>query len=241
MHIQELHAWPTTIAEAKKVQLRLRANVRPAPLQRVPRTVAGALVAQYKDDERLYAVVVVTDANSMRVLETVTHVAPARFPYVPGYLSFREMPPLLDAFKRLRTVPDVVISDRHGLAHPRRLGLASHLGLWLGVPTVGCCPTLLIGEAHPAAREQGATAPLLDEETGELVGLALRTRAGVNPVYVSTGHMVTLPEAAAVVLAQSRGRRMPEPLRLAHQRCVQLRKSVVALDPSTQELIRRQA
>jgi len=135
------------------------------------------------------------------------------FPYIPGLLSFREIPPLLAAWKKVRTRPDVVIVDGQGVAHPRRFGIASHLGLVLGVPTVGCAKSRLCGEHAEPARERGAWTPLLHKD--EQVGAALRTRDGCNVVYVSTGHRISLRSAISVVLACAPRYRLPEPQRLA--------------------------
>jgi deoxyribonuclease V len=149
-------------------------------------------------------------------VEQVVARAQVRFPYVPGLLSFREIPVLLPCFERLRTPPDLVIVDGQGIAHPRRLGLAAHLGLLLDLPSIGCAKSRLTG--HPAgelAPERGARVPLVDR--GETVGYALRTRAGTSPVFVSTGHRIGLDEAAAWVLACATRFRLPEPTRLAHQ------------------------
>jgi deoxyribonuclease V len=137
------------------------------------------------------------------------------FPYIPGLLSFREIPPLLSAWKRLRTRPDAIIVDGQGIAHPRRLGIASHLGLVLDVPTIGCAKSRLCGEHEEPAPERGSWTPLIHKD--ERIGAALRTRDGCNVVYVSTGHRVGLKSAISVVLAWAPRYRLPEPQRLADQ------------------------
>ena len=148
------------------------------------------------------------------MLETALAELPVTFPYVPGLLAFREAPAVLQAWRSLSIVPDLVIFDAHGLAHPRRFGLACHLGLVLDRPSIGCAKSRLCGEAATPAPEAGAWAGLTDG--GEVIGAVLRTRPGVRPVYVSTGHRVSLPTAVALVLACCRGHRLPEPTRLAH-------------------------
>jgi deoxyribonuclease V len=137
------------------------------------------------------------------------------FPYVPGLLSFREAPLILAALEKITAVPDLIMVDGQGIAHPRRMGLASHLGLFLGVPTIGCAKSRLCGECEEPGNEPGSYADLTDK--GEVIGATLRTRAGVKPVYVSIGHMIDLPSAMHWVLACCRGYRLPEPTRLAHQ------------------------
>jgi deoxyribonuclease V len=167
---------------------------------------------------------VVWDADSAGVVDTRVAHAPCRFPYVPGLLSFRELPAVLRALRMLRTVPDVVLCDAQGRAHPRRLGLASHLGLWLPMPTVGCAKSRLCGEHEEPEAARGAHTPLLDR--GELVGVVLRTRVGVKPAYISVGNSIDLPSAVRVVLSATTRYRLPEPARLAHQLVTRERKAL---------------
>jgi deoxyribonuclease V len=148
------------------------------------------------------------------VTETVTATRPTEFPYVPGLLSFREAPVILDALRQLQATPDVFIFDGQGRIHPRRLGIASHIGLFLDWPTIGCAKSLLVGHHAPLAPEQGSWAPLIDR--GETIGVALRTRANVSPVFVSVGHRAALDDARVLVLACTRRYRLPEPTRAAH-------------------------
>jgi deoxyribonuclease V len=169
----------------------------------------------------MYAAVVVVSLPGLEVVETVGAVRRARFPYIPGLFTFREVPPLLAALARLRRQPDVVLFDGHGLAHPRRFGLACHAGLLLGVTAVGCAKKRLVGEHRPVPRERGAYAPLrLD---GEAVGAVLRTRVGVKPVFVSPGHLIDTASAVELVLSVTGRYRIPEPLRLAHRATTELR------------------
>nr|NIR58182.1 endonuclease V [Gammaproteobacteria bacterium] len=147
----------------------------------------------------------------------------ATFPYVPGYLSFREVPPLLRAFERLGEAPDLLVVDGHGRAHPRRFGIACHLGVLLDLPTVGCAKSRLVGTYREPGPRRGSATRLLDG--GEVIGSVLRTRDGVKPVYVSVGHRITLEEARRQLLRQSRGVRLPEPIRAAHAEVNRLRRA----------------
>jgi len=210
-----LHPWRVSYEEALTIQAGLRRRLRLTPLRRAPRLVAGADVAYSRPTHRMYAAVVVLELPSLRVVETAESVSVARFPYIPGLFSFREIPPLLRAFKRLRRVPDVVIFDGQGLAHPRRLGLACHAGVLLGTPSVGCAKSRLVGEHGRVGAKVGDRADLVHE--GDVVGVALRTRPGARPVYVSPGHRVDVASAVRVALATTRGFRLPEPVRLAHR------------------------
>jgi deoxyribonuclease V len=164
---------------------------------------------------------VVLELPSLRVVESGSVVDRARFPYVPGLLSFRELPPLLGAFRKLRTTPDVVIVDGQGVAHPRRCGIASHLGLVLDLPTIGCAKSRLIGDHREPGRRRGSACDLLDD--GEVIGRVVRTRDGVAPLYVSVGHKIPLDDAVALVLQCAPRYRLPETTRQAHQLVNQLR------------------
>jgi deoxyribonuclease V len=199
---------PANASEAIRIQKRLRSRViRRGTIQ--PRTVAGADVS-YKGDVARAVFVVMRD---LEPIEQVVVDESVPFPYIPGLLSFREIPPLLSAWKKIKTVPDVIIVDGQGVAHPRRFGIASHLGLVLGVPTIGCAKSLLCGEYEEPGAKRGSWSELTHK--GELVGAALRTRDGCNVVYVSTGHRVGLESAISVVLACAPRYRLPEPQRLA--------------------------
>jgi deoxyribonuclease V len=208
-------AWPATFAEAREVQLALRERLLTRPPRGfAPRLVAGADVSAARFSRTGYAGIVVIDARTLETVDEATAVVTLRMPYVPGYLSFRELPALDEAWARLTVRPDVVVFDGQGYAHPRRFGLACHGGLHFGVPAVGCAKTLLVGTHGPLGDEAGATAELVDG--GEVVGAALRTRARVRPVYVSSGHTMDLPTALEVVRAVTRRWRLPETTRRAH-------------------------
>lgn len=184
------------------------------------RLIVGADLAYRGDGRWAWAAVVVVNLPDGRVVESATAAGPPPFPYVPGYLSFREGPLLLAAFKRLRTRPDLCLFDGQGLAHPRRFGLACHMGVLLDLPSVGCAKSLLVGEYDEPGLKRGAWSPLrLD---GKQVGAVLRTRSGVRPLFVSPGHRIGVREAVRWVLACSRFR-VPEPIRLAEQLVNRLR------------------
>jgi deoxyribonuclease V len=179
------------------------------------RIIAGADVEYDKHSDRIAGAIVLLDATTKAVLDVATHVMTASFPYVPGLFSFREMPPLVAAYRKLRSQPDVIICDGQGLAHPRRFGLACHLGIELDVPTIGCGKTRLVGRYENLALERGATSPLVDELTGEVLGVALRTQPAINPLFVSVGHRVSLITAQELVLTMSESVRLPETTRQA--------------------------
>ncbi len=180
---------------------------------RRPRTIAGADVAYDDDRGRCFAAVVVTSVPGMKVVEQVTAESAVAFPYAAGLLAFREGPPLLAAFAKLHRRPGVIIFDAHGIAHPRRFGLASHLGYLLDVPSIGCAKSIFVGKPLKLNEQAGSTAALID--AGECVGAAVRTRTGVRPVYVSPGHRVGRRRAVELVLHAVTRYRIPEPLRLA--------------------------
>lgn len=181
-----------------------------APIRRV----GGVDVSYDRGSPELFAAVVVLDVESCEVVEVAGARARATFPYVPGYLSFREIPPLLRAFEALSEPPDLLIVDGHGRAHPRRFGIACHLGVLLDLPSVGCAKSRLVGTHREPGPRRGATTRLLDG--GELIGSVVRTRDRVKPVYVSVGHRVTLAAARQAILGLTRGTRLPEPIRAAH-------------------------
>lgn len=186
--------------------------IREEPLPAPPRLIAGADV--HLRDERALATVVVTRFPELDVVEAVEGAARLGFPYVPGLLSWRELPALLDALERLTARPDLLLADGQGIAHPRGFGLACHLGLATGLPTIGCAKSILRGDHAPLAPERGAREALVYR--GRIVGAALRTKDKVKPLLVSVGHRVTLDEAVAYVLRCCTNYRLPEPNRLAH-------------------------
>jgi deoxyribonuclease V len=216
--------WDVTPREAAELQRELRGRLvlRP-PAGFAARRVAGADLSTNRDSDRAYAGVVVLEADGLATVEEATAVATLRFPYVPGLLSFRELPAVAEAWGKLRTRPDVLIFDGQGYAHPRRFGLACHGGLLFDVPSIGCAKSLLVGRHGPLGEARGSTAPLIDR--GETVGMALRLRDRVQPVYVSAGHLMDLDTAVAVVMAASTRYREPETTRRAHALVNRLRRA----------------
>lgn len=192
--------------------------VREPPPDFAPRTAAGLDVAYATDSPVVAAAVVTVSVATGEVLESATAVGEAEFPYVPGLFAFRELPTLLEAFARLTVAPDLLIADGHGLAHPRRFGLACHLGVETGLPAIGVAKTPL-GRYAPPGQARGARTPLMDGD--EEVGAALRTQPNVKPIFVSIGHRMDLATACAHVLALSPKYRLPETTRQADHLCRQ--------------------
>lgn len=214
---RRLHRWNVTPARAIAIQRELASRVDFSKLPGVVRYVAGLDATFTRDEKWCVASVVLWDLQDQAVVEQ--HVQRRRlvFPYVPGLLSFREAPALLAAIGKLRVRPDILMCDGQGLAHPRRFGIACHVGVLTGLSSMGCAKSILVGEHGVLKMARGSKVPLMDR--GERVGTVLRTRDGVNPVYVSIGHRIDLPGAEELVLRCSGGFRLPEPTRLAHQLC----------------------
>jgi deoxyribonuclease V len=214
--VAQPHSWPKTVARARTLQERLRAQVVAADrLRRPVRVVAGVDVGFADDGRVTRAAVALLQFPALTVQEHVVVCRVTRFPYVPGYLSFREIPAVLAALARLRTRPDLLVCDGHGYAHPRRFGLACHLGVITGIPSIGAAKSLLIGTHVPVPARRGCWRPLVHDE--EIIGAALRTRTGVRPMYVSVGHNVSLPSAMDYVLRLTPRFRLPETTRQAHR------------------------
>jgi deoxyribonuclease V len=210
----DLHPWDVSTAEAVEIQHRLAPRVVREGVPADVRRVAGVDISVGRGSADGRGAVVVLRYPEMEVEEQVVVEARVGFPYVPGLLSFREIPVLLEAFRQVKEKPDLVLVDGQGLAHPRRFGIACHLGLLLDLPAVGCAKSRLCGEHDPPAMEAGSSVLLRDGD--EVIGAVLRTRDGVSPIYVSIGHRIALDEAVAWVLRCCRGYRIPEPTRLAH-------------------------
>jgi deoxyribonuclease V len=223
MQIHPLHSWGLSAAEAIALQKELanKVDVR-TPLTDV-KLLAGADVSYTRFSNLFHAAVVVLRLADWAIVETQGAQAEVSFPYVPGLLSFREAPVLLKAFAKVKSEPDAVMLDGQGLAHPRRLGLACHVGLWLDRPCFGCAKSLLVGKFKEPGPRPGCLSPLVDR--GEVVGSAVRTRSRAGPVFVSAGHKIDLPSAVRLVLASCRGYRIPEPTRQAHLQVNRLRQA----------------
>ncbi|MAK62902.1 MAG: endonuclease V [Ponticaulis sp.] len=207
--------WPSTPDEARDMQVRLAPQIRECPLSVRPRTLAGVDVAYDDATDTVIAAVTMHDAETLAITEKAIASDALAFPYMSGLFSFREIPPVLKALNQLDTLPDILICDGHGRAHPRRIGLASHLGLLVGLPSIGCAKTHLFGKYLPPGETRGDHAPITHE--GEIIGAVLRTQTGVNPVYVSVGHLITLSEAIEIILAAAPDYRLPETTRAADQ------------------------
>ena len=215
MKPRRLHRWDLTPKQAIALQARLRDRVDRADRIGVVRRIAGVDVGFEREGAVTRAAVAVLAFPELALVEQAIVRRPTRFPYVPGLLSFREAPAVLAAFARLRAAADLIVYDGHGVAHPRRFGIASHLGVLLDTPTIGVAKTRLIGVNRALPSRRGAWVPLHDD--GETIGAVLRTRAGVKPVYVSTGHRVSLESAVRWVIACAPKYRLPETTRWAHR------------------------
>lgn len=221
-----MHGWDLAPKDAVELQKRLAQNLRLQDEFINISSVAGVDVSfnPYDPQKLVHAVVVVLEYPTLQVLEKQSVTRQVDFPYVPGLLSFREAPPVLAAIEQLAVKPDLLIVDGQGYAHPRRLGIASHLGLFLDIPTIGCAKSILVGApAGPLAEEAGACTDLVWKQ--EVVGRVVRTRTRVRPVYVSAGHKISLESAVDWVLKCSRGYRLPEPTRMAHKFSNEVRKA----------------
>ncbi|OGI50018.1 MAG: endonuclease V [Candidatus Muproteobacteria bacterium RIFCSPHIGHO2_12_FULL_60_33] len=213
--MRRIQMWPTHIAEARAIQESLRGKIVARDRFAKIRTVAGIDVGFEKRGTITRAAVVVLDFPGLTLREQAIARLPTRFPYVPGFLSFREAPAVLAAMKKLHTRPDLILCDGQGLAHPRRFGLACHLGLLLDISSIGVAKSRLTGTHGDVPEQKGGWVAL--EDKGEVVGAVLRTRTGVKPVYVSIGHRISLATAIDYVLRCTTCYRLPETTRHAHR------------------------
>ncbi len=221
-----MFVWPATVAAARPIQEELARRVRLVPLAAPPLTVAG-VDAAYRGG-RTVAAAVLFDCATLVPLEEAHASIVTRFPYVPGYLSFREGEALLVAISRLSRPPDILLVDGQGIAHPKRLGIASFLGVLLDRPTIGCAKSRLVGAHREPDEERGSWTPLIDR--GETVGAVVRTRRGVRPVFVSPGHLITIDEARDLVTRWAVRYRLPEPQRAADMLARRLASGIDAAD-----------
>ncbi|HVG21269.1 MAG TPA: deoxyribonuclease V [Blastocatellia bacterium] len=244
MEYKRLHAWDLTPTEAVQLQKKLREQVRVEPLKRDARLVAGCDISFNKFSEVVYAGIVVLRLPGLEIVDRATAITRTTFPYIPGLLSFRETPALLEAWEKLTTAPDVVMLDGQGLAHPRRFGIACHFGLITGRPTLGCAKTVLVGRYDEPGESAGSYSLMVDK--GETVGAAVRTKDRVAPVYISLGNLIDLPGAIDLALRCVKGYagqgeslfdskpaskskyRIPEPTRQAHLLVNELRRAETA-------------
>ncbi|MGO9371174.1 MAG: endonuclease V [Syntrophobacteraceae bacterium] len=210
----EPHNWSLSPKEAIALQKRLAADVRIQPLPVRFKIIGAADISYCRHTGCLIAVVLSFKWPSLDLIESVHHVCKAAFPYVPGLLSFREVPPLIEAYRKIGQKPDVLLCDGQGIAHPRKLGFAAHLGLCLGIPTVGCAKSRLCGDHERLTLRKGRSVPLFLD--GEQVGLVFCSRDAVKPIYISPGHLSDIASSKRLVSRCLRTYRIPEPLRLAH-------------------------
>jgi len=208
------YPWDLLPRQAITLQKELAELVREEPLKRPVQTIAGTDVSI--KGGIAHAAVVVVETTAYAVIDRAFDTGRVAYPYVPGLLAWREIPPLLRALQKLSTPFDLLMTDGHGRVHPRRFGLACHLGLLLDKPAVGVAKRPYVGTFGALAPDKGAVAPLVDAKTQEVLGAAVRTRAGVRPVYVSVGHRAVLQDAVALVLRSVTRYRLPEPTRQAH-------------------------
>jgi deoxyribonuclease V len=218
------NTWPKTYQEAVELQEQLRHRVQLTPLPHPPRFVAGADAICDREDQRIFGAIAVYSYPDLELVEEAGAAAVCPFPYRTGLLSFREVPILAAAFARLKQRPDVVLVDGQGIAHPRGLGLATHLGLVLDLPTIGVAKSRLAGEGEEPGADTGAASPLI--LAGKVVGLILRTQKGKKPFYLSPGHKITLKECRKIVMGCVRRYRSPEPLRHADRLSRRLRSTL---------------
>ena len=221
MEIRQLHNWNVTVEQAKTIQNKLAAKIVLKNLNSQINLIAGADVSYSKKSGSCFAAVTVYNFSGMELIEQAVTMEPVNFPYVPTYLTFREAPALLIAFKKLNRIPDLILFDGQGVAHPRRMGLATHLGIILDLPSIGCAKSVLVGEYEDPGSKRGESTTLFYKN--QQIGTVLRTRDRVKPVFVSPGFKITLEEAAYWVLMSCAGYRIPEPIRQSHLKVNRLR------------------
>ncbi|RDI40185.1 deoxyribonuclease V [Aquicella lusitana] len=219
-----LHAWQVTPQEAITIQKQLASRITLKKPDHPLLYIAGLDAAFSQDGKTCIAAVVLWDSEKQRVVEQHSAFEPVHFPYIPGLLSFREAPALLAALGKLQQKPDALMCDGQGIAHPRRLGIACHIGLFTQIPSLGCGKSRLVGRHEEPGKLPGQKSPLIDK--GEIVGTVLRTKTNVRPVFVSVGNEMDLATAETIVLRCTRGYRLPEPTRLADRLVALIKKEL---------------
>jgi deoxyribonuclease V len=213
--MKPLHSWNVSVEEAIQIQEAFKDRIILKKTFSEVRTIGGGDAAYSRNGKLLFAAIVVLSFPEMEIIDTATADGKTLFPYLPGLLSFREGPILIKTFQRLRLKPDMMIYDGQGIAHPRGMGLASHMGLWLDLPSVGCAKTPLLHEFISPGLSRGSFEWVRRE--GKKVGAVLRTKDRVKPLFVSPGHQIDLLTSNQLILESCKGFRFPEPLRKAHQ------------------------
>lgn len=225
MKIQKLHSWKVSTHDASEIQRSLSNRIlqkHTIPIKEI-KLIAAADVSFNRYSKFLYASVVLVNFPDLSLNSFYTGKFETNFPYIPGYLSFREAPPVLKLFQQIKVVPDILLCDGQGIAHPRGIGLASHLGLFLDIPSIGCAKSVLVGDYDEPNWRKGSISYLKYQD--KIVGAALRTRSYVKPVFVSCGHKVNLEDSLKIILKCSPKYRIPEPLRQAHAKVNEIRKN----------------
>lgn len=215
MKRRELHSWDVTPREAVDIQERLRGKVSTSDSYTEIRLIAGADVSYSRNENFVHAAVGVFSFPELILIEQRTATVKTTFPYIPGLLTFREGPALIECFKKIDNIPDAIIFDGQGICHPRRMGIASHMGVLLDIPSIGCAKSHLFGGFRIPAAVKGSYTYIQDSD-GAIIGACLRTRTDVKPVFVSIGHKVSLNTAVDVIMRCTTRYRMPEPSRFAH-------------------------
>ena len=221
MKVKKLHNWNVSYSQAVKLQRSLADKIQFTPIKGQPQLIAGLDCAFSRDDQKIIAAVVVLKLPNFDLIETKNAVRKVGFPHIPGLLSFREAPVCIAAVEKLKNNPDIFIVDGQGIAHPRRLGLAAHLGLFFNKPTVGCAKSRLTGTFKELPAEKGAYSSLKNKD--EVIGAVVRTRTNVKPVFVSIGNKCTLKDAVEITIKCAAKYRLPEPARMTHQLVSKLR------------------
>ena len=241
--MDEQFSFNLTPKEAVQEQEKLRASVSTSPLAIPIKFIAGADVSCNMFGKYAYAGIVVFTYPELEMVEYSCARTKMPFPYIPGLLSFREIPALLLALKGIKTRPDAIVVDGHGIAHPRRIGIASHFGLASGIPTIGCAKNILYGKSKKPDLGKGSKEYIYDPKTNEMIGVSLRTKDNVSPVFVSPGHGISLEEAVDIVEHSLRGYRLPEETRIAHNTVNEFRiwsKEAAARDTLRKDFLRQQ-
>lgn len=223
-----------TYHEAVALQKKMKEQLVLTSFGRFPRTIGGCDVSVTRKEDIAVGSIVVMDFNSAEILEEVTSAVEVTFPYIPGLLAFREGPVISSAFQKLQRKPELLLCDGHGICHPRGFGIASYMGVMLGIPTIGCAKSHLCGDFIMPGENRGDYSWILDE-AGDKMGMALRTRSAVAPVYISPGHLTDFQDCLTIILSMAARFRLPDPLRIAHHSCKTTRTALIKNVPAPKE------